>query len=252
LLLGEILFGELLEPLGRDFGGERLARRLQPLEYVAEDTVEFVEVAFVLHQCRAREIIEILDPAAGEVLLHRLHQRETFAQRHRHEGGFELVEEGDEHGASLRRCTSRSRLVSGDGSIAQPDRRGATAWRARGPRNVVPRRQGTRNMVCCRKAAGEKEWSNARSKAAWPCGSMSLARELPRGMGPERLSEPPDPVDRRLHSRIGRRYYRPRAGAAHGPNSRPAIRHRSQTGRWIKSRSRICRPRRERRLHALH
>src|SRR5215467_8926210 len=27
---------------------------------------------------------------------------------------------------------------------------------------------------------------------------MSLARELPRGIGPERLSEPPDPVDRRF------------------------------------------------------
>src|SRR5215467_868368 len=74
---------------------------------------------------------------------------------------------------------------------------------------------------------------------------MSLARQLPRGNGPERLSKPPDPVDRRLHSRIGRRYYRARAGAAHGPNSRPAIRHRSQTGRRIKSCSRICRPRRD-------
>src|SRR5262249_48040601 len=226
LLLGEIFFGELLEPFRRDLGAERLAHQLEPLEYVAEDAVELVEIAFVLHQRRAREIVEVLDPTAGEILLHRLHQREIFAQRHRHAGGFELVEEGDEHGASLRRCASRSRLVSGDGSIAQPDRRGATAWRARGPRNMVPRRQGTRNMLCCRKAAGEKEWSNARSKAAWPCGCMSLARELPRGIGPERLSEPPDPVDRRLHSRLGRRYYRARAGAAHGPKSWPAIRHR--------------------------
>src|SRR5262245_55851150 len=81
---------------------------------------------------------------------------------------------------------------------------------------------------------------------------MSLARELPRGIGPERLSKPPDPVDRRLHSRLGRRYYRARAGAAHEPKSRSAIRYRSQTGRWIKSRSRICRPRSERRLHAVH
>src|SRR5262249_33393914 len=203
LLFCKIFLGELLEPFRRNLGAERLAHQLQPLEHVAEDTVEFVEVAFVLHQRRAREIVEVLDPTAGEVLLHRLHQREIFAQGHRHAGGFELVEEGDEHGANLRRYASRSRLVSGDGSIAQPDRRGATAWRARGPRNMVPRRQGTRNMLCCRKAAGEKEWSNARSKAARPCGRMSLARELPRGMGPERLSEPPDPVDRRLHSRLG-------------------------------------------------
>ena len=99
LFLAEIFFGELLEPLGRNFGGERLAHRLQPLEHMAEDAVELVEVAFVLHQRRARKIVEVLDPSAGEVLLHRLHQREVLAQRHRHAGGFELVEEGNEHGA---------------------------------------------------------------------------------------------------------------------------------------------------------
>src|SRR5262249_10239812 len=111
LFLGEIFFGELLEPLGRDLGGERVAHQLQPLEHVAEDAVELVEIAFVLHQRRAREIIEVLDPAAGAVLLHRLHQREIFAQGPRHAGGFELVEEGNEHGASLRAYAKGSRLV---------------------------------------------------------------------------------------------------------------------------------------------
>jgi hypothetical protein len=124
---GQIFFGELLEPLRRDLGAERLARRLQPLEHVAEDAVELVEVALVLHQRRARKIVEVLDPTAGEILLHRLHQREVLAQRHRHAGRFELVEEGDEHGASLRRYAKRSRLVSGDGPIAQP----RSTWRDR-------------------------------------------------------------------------------------------------------------------------
>ncbi len=59
---------------------------IEALEDVAEHAVELVEIALVLHQRRARQIIEILDAAAGDVLLHRLHQREVFAQRHRHAG----------------------------------------------------------------------------------------------------------------------------------------------------------------------
>src|SRR5262249_38324697 len=74
------------------------------------DAVELVEIALILDQRRARQIVEVLDPATGEVLLHRLHQREIFAQRHRHAGGFELMEEGDEHGASLRHWRRRPRL----------------------------------------------------------------------------------------------------------------------------------------------
>ena len=74
-----------------------VAEHFEPLEHVAEHAVELVEIALVLHQRGARQIVEILDPARGEIGLHRLHQREVFAQRHRHAGGFELVEEGDEH-----------------------------------------------------------------------------------------------------------------------------------------------------------
>ena len=71
--------------------------QFEALEHVAEHAVELVEVALVLHQRGARQIVEVLDPAAGEVGLHRLHQRQVFAQRHRDAGGFQLVEEGDEH-----------------------------------------------------------------------------------------------------------------------------------------------------------
>ena len=109
LFLGEVFFGELPEPLGRDFGGGRLAHQLEALEHVTEDAVELVEIALVLDQRRPRQIIEVLDPAAGEVLLHRLHQREILAQRYRHAGGFELVEERDEHGASSRHRSEWSR-----------------------------------------------------------------------------------------------------------------------------------------------
>src|SRR5262249_847065 len=59
--------------------------------------VELVEIALVLHQRGARQIVEILDPARREVRLHRLHQRQVLAQRHRQPGGLELMEEGYEH-----------------------------------------------------------------------------------------------------------------------------------------------------------
>ena len=75
-----------------------LAHELQALEDVAEHLVELVEVALVLHQCGAGEIVEILDAAVGEVGLHRLHQRQVLLQGDRHLGGFQLVEEGGEHG----------------------------------------------------------------------------------------------------------------------------------------------------------
>ena len=111
LFLGEIFLGELLQPFGRDLGGERLLEQVEALEHVAEHAVELVEVALVLHQRGAREVVEILDPAAGEVLLHRLHQREVFAQRDRHAGGFQLGEEGDEHLGDIRRWDGRAKAV---------------------------------------------------------------------------------------------------------------------------------------------
>ena len=69
----------------------------EALEHVAEDPVEAVEIAFVLHQRRAGEIVEILDAPAGEVLVHRLHQREIFAQRHRDARLLQLVKESRKH-----------------------------------------------------------------------------------------------------------------------------------------------------------
>ena len=97
--LGEIFFGQLFEPLGRDLGFGALAQQFEPLEHMAEHTVELVEIALVLHQRGARQIIEILHAAGGQVGLHRLHQRQILAQRDRHAGGFEFLEKGDEHGA---------------------------------------------------------------------------------------------------------------------------------------------------------
>ena len=63
--LGEIFFRELLEPLDRDFRRERLLDEIEAFEHVAEHAIELVEIALVLHQRRARQIVEILDPAAA-------------------------------------------------------------------------------------------------------------------------------------------------------------------------------------------
>ena len=106
LLLGQVFLGELLEPLDRDLGRERLLHQFEAVEHVPEHAVELVEVALVLHQRGAREIVEVLDPARREIGLHRLHEREIFAQRHRHAGLLELLEEADEHlalGPTIRR-----------------------------------------------------------------------------------------------------------------------------------------------------
>ena len=64
---------------------------------MAEDAIEAVEIALVLHQRRARQIIEFLDAPAGEVLVHRLHERQIFAQRDRHAGLLQLGKEGRKH-----------------------------------------------------------------------------------------------------------------------------------------------------------
>ncbi len=102
LLLGEVFLADLAQPLLGDLGAERLFDQVEPLEDVAEHAVELIEVALVLHQRGARQIIEILDAAAGEIGLHRLHQRQVLAQRHGDTGGFQFGEELDEHGLRIR------------------------------------------------------------------------------------------------------------------------------------------------------
>src|SRR6185437_13925987 len=74
LLVGEGLFRELPQPLLGDLD-TGLADRLDTLEVVAEDAVELVEIALVLHQRRAREVIELIDAEPRHPPLHRLDER---------------------------------------------------------------------------------------------------------------------------------------------------------------------------------
>ena len=91
-----------------------------------EHAVELVEVALVLHQRRARQIVEILDPARGEVLIHRLHQRKIFAQRDRQAGAFEFGEEFDEHPARIRPIGRGGQAPMRHGVVAIPP--GMLGW----------------------------------------------------------------------------------------------------------------------------
>ena len=97
LFLAEVFFGELLQPLGWDFRGQSLSDEIESLKDVAEYLVELVEIALVLHERGARQVVEVFDPPPGEVLLHRLHQRQIFAQRYRQAGLLQLMKKGGEH-----------------------------------------------------------------------------------------------------------------------------------------------------------
>ena len=111
LFLGEVFLGELLQPFG---GNVRLLhgveQALQPLEHGAEHAVELVEIALVLHQRRAGQVIEILHRLLGEVGVERLHQRQIFAQGHRDLRVAQRCEELQEHGLQIAR---RDRDVKG-------------------------------------------------------------------------------------------------------------------------------------------
>jgi hypothetical protein len=62
-------------------------------------------IALVLHQRRARQIIEILHRLLGEVGVERLHQRQIFTQGHRDLGVAQRCEELQEHGLQIARRT---------------------------------------------------------------------------------------------------------------------------------------------------
>ncbi len=72
-LLGQVLLGELAQPfLGQVGDVDRVfaRNRLDAPEDMGEHLVEAVDVALVLHQRRARQIIEALDVIGDEIGLH--------------------------------------------------------------------------------------------------------------------------------------------------------------------------------------
>ena len=64
---------------------------------MAEHAIEAVEVAFVLDQCGARQVIEVLGAVAGQPPVESRHERQVLVQRDRYSGGLQFGEEGQEH-----------------------------------------------------------------------------------------------------------------------------------------------------------
>src|SRR5690606_22868858 len=67
LLFGEVELADGAQPFLRDMRLDGVTHQLEALEDVAEHLVEAVQVALVLHQRGAGEIIEVLHAAVGEV-----------------------------------------------------------------------------------------------------------------------------------------------------------------------------------------
>ena len=84
--LGQIFLGELFQPLGRNVGFDHAVDRLQPFEHVTEHAIELVDIALVLHQRGARQIVKIVNAARRQIGVHGFEQRQIFAQGHRHAG----------------------------------------------------------------------------------------------------------------------------------------------------------------------
>src|ERR1700722_8521030 len=109
--LAEVFFGELLQPFFGNVGLEHpVEQAFQPLEHQAEHAIELVEIALILHQRGAREVIEVLHRLLREVGVDRLHQRQVFAQGHRHLGLAQRCEELQEHTLTLPRWPYPSRV----------------------------------------------------------------------------------------------------------------------------------------------
>jgi hypothetical protein len=99
-LLGQVSFGQPAEPFLGDVGdveGIRAAQRLDALEDMSEDLVETVDMALVLHQRRAREVVESLDVIIDQTGLKPFQQRQIFPERNGNPRGLQFEEEGDEH-----------------------------------------------------------------------------------------------------------------------------------------------------------
>ena len=97
VLIGEVQRAETAEPVFRDLGFERFGSQFEAFEDVREDLIEAIEVALVLHQRGAREVIEILDPISRDTGTDGFEQRQVFFECDWNFGGAKLGEKRLEH-----------------------------------------------------------------------------------------------------------------------------------------------------------
>ena len=107
LLVGQIFLVEQLQPvLGHvQRGFVAGPDGFDPGEHLAEHLIEPVVVFLVLDQHRPRQMVEVIDPPPGHILVHGLHQVEPFLHRHGHFRVAQGGEEGEEHGDMLAGLT---------------------------------------------------------------------------------------------------------------------------------------------------
>ena len=98
LLLGKGALGQLAQPVLGDLRLQRRVHPLKALEHMGEHPVEAVQVALVLDQGGARQVVEAVHRQVGHAPVHRLHQHEVLAQRHGRLGVAQLGEQAQEHG----------------------------------------------------------------------------------------------------------------------------------------------------------
>ena len=98
LLGGEVFFGDQLEPFLGDVGGEVLAGgRDEALEHRAEDLVEAVELALVVNEDAAAEIIELLGIGGDDLGVERLEEQEMLLQAGGNPAAPQRLDKANEH-----------------------------------------------------------------------------------------------------------------------------------------------------------
>ena len=96
-LVAEQALRHCCQPLRRQLRLERREAALGPGEVLGEHTVEAIEMALVLDQRQARQVVEILGREKGHALPQPLQQHQQLGQRDRNTRGAQRQEEFNEH-----------------------------------------------------------------------------------------------------------------------------------------------------------
>ena len=114
-LLGrQIGFGDQPQPFFRDFGADLLAAgRDQALEHFGEHPVEPVELALVMNEGGAGEIIELLGLGGDHLGVHRFEQQQMLLQRGGNAPAAQRFDKADEHVRRLSAARRRAESPPG-------------------------------------------------------------------------------------------------------------------------------------------
>src|SRR5208337_2981146 len=101
LLIGEKPFAKRAQPFLRDIRRNAVHGARKAFEDMAENAVELVEMALVLHEGGARKVVKIVDLLARDARVDRVEKGEIFFHADRDAGPLQLVEEVQKHEALL-------------------------------------------------------------------------------------------------------------------------------------------------------